>query len=91
MLSLNVCAYSICCTLYCTLKGTQLDVVDQSEVRVTVGDGQCEITSFTAANISCVPPQSGVGIVNVTVCQPITLHTRLHCVISFAGIHWTIP
>ena len=64
---------------------------DQSEVRVTVGNGMCIITSRTATNISCVPPQSGSGTVDVMVCQPITLHIRLHCVISFAGILWTIP
>ena len=45
----------------------RFDAADQSEVRVTVGDGSCSITSYTDTMISCVPPQSGSGIVNVTV------------------------
>ena len=45
----------------------QFDVVDQSEVQATVGDRPCDITSYTNTMISCVPPQSGSGTVNVTV------------------------
>ena len=42
-------------------------MVDQSEVRVTVGDRPCDITSYTASAISCVPPQSGSGTVDIVV------------------------
>ena len=43
------------------------DVVDQSEVRVTVDDGSCDIISYTSTVISCIPPQSGVGTVSIMV------------------------
>ena len=50
------------------------DVVDQSEVRVTVDDGTCDITSYTNTMISCVPPQSGVGTVKVVVSYCVAMY-----------------
>ena len=44
-----------------------LDVVDQSEVRVTVGDGSCDIISYDNTVISCLPPQSSVGTLDIVV------------------------
>ena len=42
-------------------------MVDQSEVRVTVGDRPCNIISRMTSAISCVPPQSGSGTLNIVV------------------------
>ena len=52
-------------------------MVDQSEVRVTVGDRSCDITSYTNTMISCVPPQSGSGIVNITVSVKLTTYKSI--------------
>jgi len=51
------------------LKGENLTLVGQSEVRVTVGNRPCIISSYTDSEILCVPPQSGSGTANVTVCM----------------------
>ena len=36
-------------------------------MQVKVGDGNCAITSFTEDAITCFPPQSGDGVVDVMV------------------------
>ena len=59
------------------LKGENLNFVDQSEVRVTVGNRPCNISSYTDSEILCVPPQSGSGNANVMVCKTVFL-TKLY-------------
>ena len=53
-------------------------MVDQSEVQVLVGDQSCDITSYTATQIMCVPPQSANGTANVTVNTCDGMYSELH-------------
>ena len=44
------------------------DAVDQSEVTINIGNTEtCNIISYSPSTISCIPPQSGVGTLNVVV------------------------
>ena len=50
------------------IQGIGFNVVDQGEVIIRIGNaGTCNIVSYSSTVISCVPPQSGVGTLNVVV------------------------
>ena len=50
------------------VQGMGFDAVDQSEVTIRIGNtGTCNIISYSSTAISCVPPQSGVGTLDVVV------------------------
>jgi len=45
------------------LQGINFNLVDESEVQITVGGRLCIITSYTNTAISCLPPQSDADVV----------------------------
>ena len=63
------------------LQGMNLKAVDENEILVTVGDGQCNITTHSTSEISCIPPQSGSGNADFVVCKNCFLCRALHCII----------
>ena len=49
------------------LQGMNLMAVDENEILVTVGDERCNIITHSNNEISCIPPQSGSGTLNIAV------------------------
>ena len=44
-----------------------IDVVNETEVLITVGDRSCDVITYSTTVISCIPPQSGSGTLNIVV------------------------
>ena len=59
------------------LQGMNLLVVDENEILVTVGDGQCNITTRTNNEISCIPPQSASGTLNNIIVVSVYIYPSL--------------
>ena len=58
----------VCCVVYPFVQGTNLNAVDESELEIEVGDGSCtNIVIHNATLITCMPPQSGSGTVDIIV------------------------
>ena len=58
------------------------DVVDQNEVTIMIGETEtCNTISYTSTAISCVPPQSEVGIGALD----IVVSSQLHVIYMLDG------
>ena len=68
-----------------------LMAVDESEILVTVGDRQCNITTRSNNEILCIPPQSGSGSAIFMVCKTVFMQGFTLHYLCASGILWRVP